>query len=86
VSGETKRFAREAAQELEALGHTAFSKRFRDDRTSLFRRSESGSEYEIVVEWSETRDGRIDVVVTAEDVTVAQPAVESESFVLPPPA
>jgi hypothetical protein len=68
--------------EFEALGHDAFVKRFRDDRTSFSRTVESGSVYEIAVEWAESADGSISVVVTAEDVTEIAPAIESESFVL----
>jgi hypothetical protein len=77
MNGETKRIARDAAQEFEALGHDAFVKRFRDDRTSFSRTVESGSVDEIAVEWAESADGSISVVVTAEDVTELDAAIVS---------
>jgi hypothetical protein len=87
MSGETKRVARDAAHDLEALDHSGFLRRFPDNRTSFTKTPEkSGSVYEIGVELAESADGSISVVVTAEDVTQPHPAVESESFVLTAPS
>jgi hypothetical protein len=83
MSGETQRIVREAARELQALDPSAFRKRFPDDRSFFTRTEESGSVYEIGVEWAESADGSMSVVVTAEDVTQSDPAIESEAFVLP---
>jgi hypothetical protein len=86
MSGETKQVARDAAHDLQALDHTGFLRRFPDNRSSFTRTEKSGGVYEIGVDWAESTDGSISVVVTAEDVTQAHPAVESESFVLAAPS
>jgi hypothetical protein len=61
MSGETKRVARDAVHELEALDHSGFLRRFPDNRSSFTKTEESGSVYEIGVEWAESADGSISV-------------------------
>lgn len=86
MSGETQRIVREAARELQALDPSAFRRRFPDSRSFFTRTEDSGSVYEIGVEWAESEDGSISVVATAEDVTLTQLGTESEAFVLPMPS